>query len=234
MLRRKKQKPERQPSEPLPVPQLDAAEDYALELEEPEPDEEPQQQPAVLFDGPAKWDEVDGDDVQRIALNISRSAVPAAENSEVASRLAMQAAALEADNLDPLGLGRIDNRQLTLVRHATAYMNDYRQIVINLTLNACTIPGTFHQKWDVQAPDEQSAGKACSLQEIVNDWMETLSSRYVDVVLLVNDDRQIFMSIILCICLLSYLLFLVIQNTVAHTLVHCPVPGRQGRCKSLG
>ena len=137
MLRRKKQKPERQPSEPLPVPQLDAAEDYALELEEP-PDEGPQQQPAVLFDGPAKWDEVDGDDVQRIALNISRSAVPAAENSEVASRLAMQAAALEADNLDPLGLGRIDNRQLTLVRHATACVNDYWQVVINLTLNGCT------------------------------------------------------------------------------------------------
>lgn len=138
MLRRKKQKPERQssvPSVPLPIPQLDASEDYALEVEEPELDEEPQQQPAALFDGPANWDEVDGDDVQRIALNISRSAVPAAENSEVASRLAMQAAALEADNLDPLGLGRIDNRQLTLVRRATLHKIEHWQTVIDLALN---------------------------------------------------------------------------------------------------
>ena len=116
MLRRKKQKPQRQPSEPIPAPQLSASEDYALDLdEEPELDEPVQEEPAVLFDGPGKWEEVDMDDVQRIALNISRSAVPAAENAEVASRLAMQAAALEADNLDPLGLGRIDSRQLTLV-----------------------------------------------------------------------------------------------------------------------
>ena len=114
--RKKKQKAQRQPSTPLPPSDLKLAEDYAVDLEEDEADEPVQQESVVLFDGPAKWEEVDGDDVQRIALNISRSAVPAAENSEVASRLAMQAAALEADNLDPLGLGRIDTRQLTLVR----------------------------------------------------------------------------------------------------------------------
>ncbi len=122
MLRKKKPKPLKQPSEPLPPPELSAAEDYALDLDdEAELDEVVQQEPVALFDGPGNWEEVDVDDVQRIALNISRSAVPAAENAEVASRLAMQAAALEADNLDPLGLGRIDSRQLTLVWPAPVY-----------------------------------------------------------------------------------------------------------------
>ena len=44
-----------------------------------------------------------------------RSVVPSTENLEVGARLAMQAAAMEADNNDPLGLGRIDTRQLALV-----------------------------------------------------------------------------------------------------------------------
>lgn len=44
------------------------------------------------------------------------SVVPSTENLEVGARLAMQAAAMEADNMDPLGLGRIDTRQLALVR----------------------------------------------------------------------------------------------------------------------
>lgn len=49
-------------------------------------------------------------------MNVSRNAMPSnADNSELANRLAMQAAALEADNLDPLGLGRIDGHALSLV-----------------------------------------------------------------------------------------------------------------------
>ena len=54
--------------------------------------------------------------LERIAVNVSRSAMPSSsDNSELANRLAMQAAALEADNMDPLGLGRIDTQVLGLV-----------------------------------------------------------------------------------------------------------------------
>ena len=48
-------------------------------------------------------------------LRVTSAAMPSSDNKEVGTRLAMQAAALEADNSDPLGLGRIDPRQLTLV-----------------------------------------------------------------------------------------------------------------------
>lgn len=70
----------------------------------------------AFFDGPAAWDEVDTEELERIAVNIMRSVVPSNENLEVGARLAMQAAAMEADNLDPLGLGRIDTRHFDLVR----------------------------------------------------------------------------------------------------------------------
>lgn len=70
------------------------------------------------FDGPVSWEEVDTEELERIAVNIMRSVVPSTENLEVGARLAMQAAAMEADNMDPLGLGRIDTRQLALVRSA--------------------------------------------------------------------------------------------------------------------
>ncbi|EIE27758.1 hypothetical protein COCSUDRAFT_64368 [Coccomyxa subellipsoidea C-169] len=69
-----------------------------------------------FFDGPAAWEEVDTEELERIAVNIMRSVVPSTENLEVGARLAMQAAAMEADNQDPLGLGRIDTRQLALIR----------------------------------------------------------------------------------------------------------------------
>ncbi|CAL5224212.1 g6858 [Coccomyxa viridis] len=68
------------------------------------------------LDGPASWDEVDTEELERIAVNILRSVVPSTENLEVGARLAMQAAAMGAENLDPLGLGRIDTRQLALIR----------------------------------------------------------------------------------------------------------------------
>lgn len=74
------------------------------------------------FYGPASWEEVDTEELERIAVNIMRSVVPSTENLEVGARLAMQAAAMEADNNDPLGLGRIDTRQLALVRSLAAPM----------------------------------------------------------------------------------------------------------------
>ena len=54
-------------------------------------------------------------ELDRVMLRVTSAAMPSSDNKEVGTRLAMQAAALEADNSDPLGLGRIDPRQLTLV-----------------------------------------------------------------------------------------------------------------------
>lgn len=48
-------------------------------------------------------------------LRVTAAAMPSTDNKEVGSRLVMQAAALEADNADLLGLGRIDSRHLHLV-----------------------------------------------------------------------------------------------------------------------
>lgn len=59
-------------------------------------------------------------------LRVTAAAIPSTDGKEVGSRLALQAAALETDNSDPLGLGRIDPRQLTLViilQKSTAYTN---------------------------------------------------------------------------------------------------------------
>ena len=42
------------------------------------------------LDGPASWDEVDTEELERIAVNILRSVVPSTENLEVGARLAMQ------------------------------------------------------------------------------------------------------------------------------------------------
>jgi hypothetical protein len=59
---------------------------------------------------------VDVEELERIAVNIARAAVPSTESLEVGARLAMQAAAMEAESADPLGLGRVDPRGLALVR----------------------------------------------------------------------------------------------------------------------
>lgn len=69
--------------------------------------------------------QVDRDELERIALNIARNAVPPAaadgseESAEAAARLNMTAAVAEQaeayDSTDPLGYGRIDTRLLTLV-----------------------------------------------------------------------------------------------------------------------
>lgn len=99
-------------------------------------------------EGPTTWAEVDTEEIERVAVNIARNAMPSnAENTELASRLeaqvgrrthqhaalptggthgdctrysavllTVQAAALEADNNDILGLGQIDTQSLALVR----------------------------------------------------------------------------------------------------------------------
>lgn len=54
-------------------------------------------------------------ELERIAVNIACAAVPSTESLEVGARLAMQAAAMEAESADPLGLGRVDPRGLALV-----------------------------------------------------------------------------------------------------------------------
>lgn len=50
-----------------------------------------------------------------MALHICSNCVPSTDHAEAASRLAMQAASLDTDTLDPLALGRVDTRQLQLV-----------------------------------------------------------------------------------------------------------------------
>ncbi|KAK9814628.1 hypothetical protein WJX72_008970 [[Myrmecia] bisecta] len=89
------------------------------DLSQPEEDDQESdlhERSETYFEGPAVWEDVDPEELERIAVTVSRNAIPSSENAEVASRLAMQAAALEADNQDPLGLGRIDTRNLLLVR----------------------------------------------------------------------------------------------------------------------
>ena len=56
----------------------------------------PQEQ---YFDGPSSWDEVDTEELERIAVNILRSVVPSTENLEVGARLAMQVRALMLNNI---------------------------------------------------------------------------------------------------------------------------------------
>ena len=52
------------------------------------------------------------------ACGVCTHAVPSNDAGETASRLAMQAAALESDDQDPLGQGRIDTTVLGLVSAA--------------------------------------------------------------------------------------------------------------------
>ena len=67
------------------------------------------------IDGPQSWEEVDTEELARIALHICSNSVPSTDHAEAASRLAMQAASMDTDTLDPLALGRVDTRQLQLV-----------------------------------------------------------------------------------------------------------------------
>lgn len=73
------------------------------------------------IDGPRTWEEVDTEEMARIALHICSNSVPSTDHAEAASRLAIQAANLDTDTLDPLALGRIDTRQLQLVSHAFCF-----------------------------------------------------------------------------------------------------------------
>ena len=67
------------------------------------------------YDGPRAWEEVEDTESQRVSLNIATHAVPSNDSGEAAARLAWQAAVLESENQDPLGLGRIDAHGLRLV-----------------------------------------------------------------------------------------------------------------------
>lgn len=69
-----------------------------------------------VFGGPTRWDAVDMAELNRVMLRVTAAAMPSTDNKDVGTRLAMQAAALEVDNHDLLGLGRIDPRHLSLVR----------------------------------------------------------------------------------------------------------------------
>lgn len=67
------------------------------------------------FEGPTTWEEVERSDLDRVMVSVTSAAMPSTDNKELASRLAMQAAAHEAENSDPLGLGIIDTRKISLV-----------------------------------------------------------------------------------------------------------------------
>ena len=53
----------------------------------------------TYLDGPSSWDEVDTEELERIAVNILRSVVPSTENLEVGARLAMQVGLLSCSAL---------------------------------------------------------------------------------------------------------------------------------------
>lgn len=63
---------------------------------------------------PVLW-QVDTDELERVAVNIAQNAVVQTDNAEAVSRLNITASAIESDNMDPLGFGRIDTRVLALV-----------------------------------------------------------------------------------------------------------------------
>lgn len=88
-------------------------------MEEEEADEVIDERPPG-FDGPRTWEEVEENESHRVSLSISTHAVPSNDSGEAAARLAWQAAVLESDNQDPLGLGRIDAHGLRLVSHNSA------------------------------------------------------------------------------------------------------------------
>lgn len=83
-------------------------EDVTEDIEEELPDRQE-------YDGPRAWEEVEDTESQRMSLNIATHAVPSNDSGEAAARLAWQAAVLESENQDPLGLGRIDAHGLRLV-----------------------------------------------------------------------------------------------------------------------
>lgn len=93
-----------------------------LDIEDDPPEEanEIQDDQPASFEGPRAWEEVEENESQRVSLNISTHAVPSNDSGEAAARLAWQAAALEADSQDPLGMGRIDAHGLRLVRQERA------------------------------------------------------------------------------------------------------------------
>ena len=103
-------------SEPpaAPVAEAEPADDLDY-MEEDLEEEIEQPADADQFDGPRAWEDVEETESQRVSLSISTHAVPSNDSGEAAARLAWQAAVLESENQDPLGLGRIDAHGLRLV-----------------------------------------------------------------------------------------------------------------------
>lgn len=77
------------------------------------------------FEGPNTWDAVDMQDLERVVASVTTAAMPSTDNKELASRLAMQAAAIEAENSDPLGRGQIDPRQIHLASLSTSQLTSH-------------------------------------------------------------------------------------------------------------
>lgn len=103
-------------SEPpaAPVAEAEPADDLDY-MEEDLEEEDGQPADTNEFDGPRAWEDVEETESQRVSLSISTHAVPSNDSGEAAARLAWQAAVLESENQDPLGLGRIDAHGLRLV-----------------------------------------------------------------------------------------------------------------------
>lgn len=99
--------------------QVEAEELELLEIDEEAADSGDENNVAdsrpASFDGPRAWNEVEEAEGQRVSLNISTHAIPSNDSGEAAARLAWQAAMLESDSQDLLGLGRIDAHGLRLV-----------------------------------------------------------------------------------------------------------------------
>ena len=85
------------------------------------------------FEGPTTWEEVDMQDLEKVMVKVTTAAMPSTDNKELARTLAMHAAAQEAENSDPLGLGQIDSRQINLVRTGSLHMT----AVTNVRPKAC-------------------------------------------------------------------------------------------------
>lgn len=127
---------------------------------EAEPDEIIDDRPPG-FDGPRTWEEVEENESQRVSLSISTHAVPSNDSGEAAARLAWQAAVLESDNQDPLGLGRIDGHGLRLVSGSMTYFTPLINSVIGAVLqtHVCVLVGASRQS-NYQARRHQAQCKS--------------------------------------------------------------------------
>eukprot|EP00887_Chlorella_sp_A99_P006089 scaffold22.g6089.t1 len=69
---------------------------------------------AALQPDASLWDEVDTEELERIARAVASNAIPPAETAEVGPARLLAAPLPDWDSVDPLGLGHLDPRTLTL------------------------------------------------------------------------------------------------------------------------